>query len=148
MFLSLVHHGYPYERVILAAKMGIKRAEHGSGPRGRRLDKTGFIQEGELEIRIDHESGAEVLSLYGELDHSNAHVLESTLLGAESRETEAIILDLSGLEFCDSTGLGVIIRAATRSSQDSDRLAMLRARDQVQRLLKISGLEEHLPFID
>lgn len=148
MFLSLVHHGYPYERVILAAKWvsSVPSTEADDGDEG--LDRTGFIQEGELEIRIDHESGAEVLSLYGELDHSNAHVLESTLFGAESRDTEAIILDLSGLEFCDSTGLGVIIRAATRSSQDSDRLAMLRARDQVQRLLKISGLEEHLPFID
>ena len=113
-----------------------------------RLDKTGFIQEGELEIRVDHEVDTEVLSLYGELDHSNAQVLESSLLGAESRATEAIILDLSGLEFCDSTGLGVIIRAVTRSRQDSDRLVMLRAQDQVQRLLAISGLEEHLPFID
>ena len=101
-----------------------------------------------MQIRVDHEDGCDVLSLYGELDHGNAEVLESTLLAAESGEAEAIILDLSGLEFCDSTGLGVIIRAATRSSQDSDRLGMLRARDQVQRLLTISGLEEHLPFID
>ena len=112
------------------------------------MDKTRFIQQGELEIRVDNESGAEVLSLYGELDHSNAQVFESALLGAEVRDTEAIILDLSGLEFCDSTGLGVIIRAVTRSRQDSDRLVMLRAQDQVQRLLAISGLEEHLPFID
>jgi anti-sigma B factor antagonist len=112
------------------------------------VEQTRFIEEGELVIRVDHESGAEVLSLYGELDHSTAQVFESALLGSESRDTDAIILDLSGLEFCDSTGLGVIIRAATRSRQDSDRLAMLRARDQVQRLLAISGLEEHLPFID
>ena len=105
------------------------------------------IQERELAIRLESEPDTTIVSLYGELDLTSAQTLETTLVGL-GRDGGSIIVDLSGLEFIDSTGLAVLLRAVTRSRQDSDHLALLRGREQVQRVLQVTGLEDQLPFLD
>jgi anti-anti-sigma factor len=107
-----------------------------------------IVNQGELSIRLEEDSGTQVLALYGELDLSSAEVLDSTLRSVEAREPSGILIDLSGLQFIDSSGLAVLIDATTRSREDSDRLALLRGPDDVDRLFKLTGLTEHLPFVD
>jgi anti-sigma B factor antagonist len=107
-----------------------------------------LIEQGELKIRLEDEPQAAFISLYGALDLGTAEVLDSTIRSVESRTAKTIILDLSGLSFIDSTGITVLIRAATRSPSDINGLALLRGPEPVQRLFKLTGLEEHLPFAD
>jgi len=107
-----------------------------------------FIEAEELAIRVESDADATIISLYGELDLASANAFETAVRHAEGADTNSILLDLSGLDFIDSSGLAILVRAAIRSRQDSNRLALLRGRDQVQRLLEVTGLAEELPFID
>jgi anti-anti-sigma factor len=108
---------------------------------------TRFIEQGELALRVDYELDTATVSLYGEMDLATAEIVESELRSLEASAEEVILVDLSGLEFIDSAGLGVLLRACTRLHEDQ-RLGLMRPRDQVFRMLEISGLAEYLPFID
>ena len=63
------------------------------------------------------------------------------------REPERLIVDLSGLTFIDSTGLGVLIEARTRLA---NRRAFLLAAPglETRRALEISGLDRHFSVHD
>jgi anti-sigma B factor antagonist len=89
------------------------------------------------------------VSLYGELDASNARDLEAELSRwVEASGTRKTVIDLRGLAGIDSTGLAVLIRASQHASQLGHSLELRRATGQVGRMLALTGLDETLPFID
>lgn len=55
-----------------------------------------------------------------------------------------MIVDLRGLTFVDSTGLGVLVRAHQLAKQENRRFGLVRGDGQVTRLLTLTGLEEEL----
>ena len=84
----------------------------------------------------------------GELDLATAADLERELTRAEDSDAQSIILDLSGLQFIDSTGVRLLLRAQARSREDSNRLALLRGPAAVQRVFDLTGILDLLPFAD
>jgi anti-sigma B factor antagonist len=81
----------------------------------------------------------------GELDLDTAPQLEQPLHLAIADGAQAILVDLSGCEFIDSTGLAVLV-SAWKTVQQGDgtggRLVICCAADQVERLFKLTGVEE------
>jgi anti-sigma B factor antagonist len=103
---------------------------------------------GQLEVRSDREGTVHTICVTGELDLANAEDLERELRRAEASDALSIILDLSGLQFIDSTGVRLLIQAHDRSRGDSDRLALLRGPTAVQRVFELTGILDLLPFAD
>jgi anti-sigma B factor antagonist len=91
---------------------------------------------------------AVVLSLSGELDLVSTPQLEEALRVLDDPDTELLVLDLSGLEFMDSTGLHLLVRAQQAAEEAGRRLAVVRGREQVQRLLNLTGMSELLTIVD
>ena len=108
-------------------------------------DEPRRIEEGSLTIQSEPQD-ARFVSLYGELDGENARALEDEFIRIEATSVSRIVLDLSELEFIDSTGLAVIVRADTRARNDGHVLRLLRPRGQVGRAFELSGLDELLAF--
>jgi anti-anti-sigma factor len=88
------------------------------------------------------------IGLFGELDLASAEGVQRELERVEATNAEAIVLDLSGLTFTDSTGVRLIVMADARSRADCDRLTLLRGPASVQRVFALTGLENRLPFAD
>jgi anti-sigma B factor antagonist len=103
---------------------------------------------GRLRMTSDREGDVHTIGLFGELDLATAERVQHELEHAEATDAEAIVLDLSGLTFIDSTGVRLILMADARSRADSDRLALLRGPANVQRVFELTGLEDRLPFAD
>jgi anti-sigma B factor antagonist len=83
---------------------------------------------------------AAVISMAGELDLATAPELYSR--AATSLETRPIlILDMSGITFCDSSGFNALIRLRRRAEEAHGRLILAAPPDQVLRLLALSGAE-------
>ncbi|MDP1848432.1 MAG: STAS domain-containing protein [Solirubrobacteraceae bacterium] len=99
-------------------------------------------------MRSQRDGDVHTLRLTGEMDLSNAGEVERELLHAEATDAAAIIIDLSGLMFIDSTGIRLLISADARSRADSSRLSLTRPPAQVRRVLCIAGIDELLPFRD
>jgi anti-sigma B factor antagonist len=108
-------------------------------------DEPGRIEHGLLTIRSEQQD-AHLVSLHGELDGANAKTLEDEFIRIEATSVSRIVLDLSELEFIDSTGLAVIVRADTRAKNDGHVLRLLRPQGQVGRAFEISGLDQLLAF--
>ena len=84
--------------------------------------------------------GAVRLKLRGELDHSASEVLASAIARQKAARDPAI-LDLSELEFIDSSGVRVIVVAVRDARQDSWPLEVeKRLSWQVQRVFDVLGL--------
>ena len=96
---------------------------------------------------IDRVGDAVVVRLTGELDLYNAHELRDVLVDEAAGLPERVIVDLSGVEFIDSTALGVLIEARTKLP---NRRAFLLAAPalQTRRALEISGLDRHFGLHD
>ena len=103
---------------------------------------------GALTLTSERDGAVHVIALSGEVDVANAAEFEQDLRRVEATDAAAVIVDLSKLEFIDSTGLRVLIMADARSRADSNRLSLLRPPAGVFRVFVISGIAERLPFAD
>ncbi len=85
-----------------------------------------------------------LIELGGELDITNAHLLNQEHHLAEMSDATAVVVDLSRFSFMDSSGLHVLLRAFDR---EPERLRLRPAVDEhVQSLFRLTGMEERLPF--
>jgi anti-sigma B factor antagonist len=103
--------------------------------------------DGSLLIDVSREADRVVLRLDGELDLASVPLLESEVESATLDDPARIVLDLRGLEFIDSTGLRAILLQDKRSTERGQTFALVRGSEQVQRLMRMTGVDEHLKII-
>lgn len=95
------------------------------------------------------EDGLLVIAPTGELDIVSAAALEQHAAQAVSRgEHDALLLDLSGLSFIDSTGLRAIVEVGKVCKESGREFSLAPGPPAVQRLFEVTGLDEVLPFVD
>ena len=107
----------------------------------------GTSRFGFLEVRSERSGDEHVIALVGELDLDGADRVAQELQHAEATDARRILLDLSGLEFIDSSGIRLIIAADARSRIDGDRLALVRGPRPVHRVFELTGVAERLTFV-
>lgn len=89
-----------------------------------------------------------MIAVAGELDLASGPELEAELEQIAGPHTRLLVIDLSGLEFMDSTGLSIIVRAHQRLGGEGCELGLVRGSPQVQRLLDLTGVAERLRVVD
>jgi anti-sigma B factor antagonist len=96
---------------------------------------------------VERTGDAVVVSLAGELDLYNAEAVRAVLLEECARKPERVVVDLSRVDFIDSTALGVLIEA--RSKLENHRGFLLASpAAETRRALEISGLDRHFGLHD
>jgi len=103
-----------------------------------------------VELVITTESGADalVLALYGELDLATAPVFERQLEHARSTRPECLVVDLSGLQFMDSSGLHALLRATRPAPESGQQLQLLRGSRAIERVFELTGTAGLFSFVD
>jgi anti-sigma B factor antagonist len=98
-----------------------------------------------LRVEVRTEGTALVIEAYGELDLATAPQLVAQIdaLRANGRPSR-VLVDLAGVEFCDSTGLRALIGAAAELRAAGGRLAVSAPDGAVSRLIDITGAGEWL----
>lgn len=81
------------------------------------------------------------LSVSGEID---AHTAPRVADAIAASELSDLSIDMSGVEFVDSSGLRVLVEAHQRLESGGGRLRLVGASPAVKRLLEISGVDEYL----
>ncbi len=75
---------------------------------------------------------------------ANASLLQDALDADGLATTSTVVLDLQELQFIDSTGLRIILATRERCRERGQEFAVTPGSDQVQRLLSVTGVGEHL----
>jgi anti-sigma B factor antagonist len=100
-----------------------------------------------LQIEVARARDTTVIKLHGELDLASAPAFTAELEETRSQDQSAIVIDLTELEFMDSTGLRSILIAHERCEQNGRRFALIPGGRQVARMLEIARVEDHLNLI-
>lgn len=95
-------------------------------------------EHNELEHTID-------LAVFGEVDVYTAPQLREKLLPL-CQGGSSIHLDLSGVDYIDSTGLGVLIGAYKAQKSTDGKLIISGMNSRLTRLFRITGLQEIMEF--
>jgi anti-anti-sigma factor len=91
---------------------------------------------------------ATIIAVSGELDLASSPALQEELDRVDASGVPLLIIDLRTLDFMDSTGLSVLVRAHQRAEERGRELAMVKGPQQVQRLLSLTGVADRLTLAD
>jgi anti-anti-sigma factor len=85
-----------------------------------------------------------IIRLRGEIDIATAPALRERLLGVLRPGMGVVILDLSGVSFCDASGLGVLVGIHHHATAVGVTLRLTALHPRVTRMLHIHGLDRVL----
>lgn len=79
----------------------------------------------------------------GEIDLYTAPRLQSELAAviAQSAPESRIVVDMSGVEFCDSTGMNVLLSCLRQARERGGELELAAPRPAVKKILQVTGLD-------
>ncbi|WP_344595637.1 STAS domain-containing protein [Actinomadura vinacea] len=95
----------------------------------------------ELNVSTASQGGHAVVTATGELDLYTAPRLQTALAGLLREQVDRVVVDMSGIDFCDSTGMNVLLSAMKRLKERGGTLELAAPRPAVKRILQVTGLD-------
>jgi anti-sigma B factor antagonist len=103
--------------------------------------RTGKVPDVELQVSSRSQGDHTIVTLTGEIDLYTAPRLQSELVAAmRSADPALVVVDMSGVEFCDSTGMNVLLAAHRQACERGGDLALAAPRPPVRKILEVTGL--------
>ena len=96
-----------------------------------------------MSVRVERLPGEDVpvVAVHGELDIDGAPELRAALIETiEEQPGQHVVVDLEGVEFIDSAGLGVLLGGLERARAAAGDLALVATGQSVIRVLELTGL--------
>ena len=86
--------------------------------------------------------------LSGELDLASEEAVAAELTRRLAENPALLIVDLSGLEFIDSTGLRVLLTARNTAGTNGTQLLLTTPPPAIQRVFDVANVTEHFEYTD
>lgn len=102
------------------------------------------MERPELSISVQHAPGEVVLMLAGEIDMLTVTRLSNLVNELLADPPPRIVLDMSGVTFCDSQGLGTLVVLSRKANHAQSIMVLTQVGDFLQRVLDITGLRSAL----
>ncbi|MCG7523619.1 STAS domain-containing protein [Streptomyces sp. OfavH-34-F] len=83
-----------------------------------------------------------VLEVTGDLDHYTAPGMRAALDGLAIAEGQLLVVDLTGLEFCDSSGIGALLSVRSLVGERGGTMALAAVPANTARIMRIIGLDQ------
>ena len=94
----------------------------------------------ELGIDVRRADSHSIVDVKGEIDVYTAPKLREKLIELVSEGSYDVVVNLEGVEFLDSTGLGVLVGALKRVKAHDGSLSLICTQDKILKIFKITGL--------
>ncbi|MFI6759198.1 STAS domain-containing protein [Micromonospora sp. NPDC050417] len=102
------------------------------------------MERAELTIAVQRTCDEVILNLAGEIDMLTASRLSAAVNEVLSDAPPRVVLDLGGVTFCDSQGLGTLVVLSRKASHAQTLLVLTNVGDFLLRVLDITGLRSAL----
>ncbi|MFF4322948.1 STAS domain-containing protein [Streptomyces sp. NPDC001568] len=96
--------------------------------------------------RHTHSRGVTVLAVVGELDHHTAPELTRVIQDTPFSSDVPVLIDLSELDYCDSTGITVLVGAYHRAHEAGAPLLLVGLNADLMHVFRIIGLDQLFTF--
>lgn len=100
----------------------------------------------EVQATLDARTGR--LAVSGELDIATRQRLEEEVAALLAQGARAVVIDLGELSFIDSSGLSLLVVLREQANADGWTLGLTRPNGQVLSVVKLTGADKHLPFLE
>ena len=100
-----------------------------------------------VQIQTGRWNGLRRVALVGELDVANVKDAEAALLDIVRTGTP-LVLDMSGLSYLDSQGIGMLFRLSNQANVNGGSLTVANPQGIVRRVLEITECTSVIPVID
>jgi anti-sigma B factor antagonist len=98
-----------------------------------------------IEVISSPEQDQRVLRLSGPIVINNLFELQSTI---RSNSARRLIIDLTGVPYIDSAGIGALVGAYVTHQKDGRSLALVGVNDRVRAALQVTKVESFFRFFD
>jgi len=93
-------------------------------------------------VEDDGPGGTTVLRIGGMVKlGETVHEFERTLERAANERTGAVVLDLTDLEYLDSTAVGILVGGLHRMKSEDRELVLVNPRERIASLLRVANLD-------
>lgn len=100
-----------------------------------------------LTTSVLYDEGVALLALEGELDLAVSGLLDAAVQRLLEDRQRLVVLDIGGLSFCDSSGLGALLRSSRTLREAGGACLVAGARGPVARLLEITSMEQAMSVV-
>jgi anti-sigma B factor antagonist len=100
-----------------------------------------------LTVDASERDGWTVVVARGQLDVATAPGFRQDLLEAQYGGSSRVVVDLDGVEFLDSMGLGVLVGALKRARTHDGELVIACSRERLRHLFELTGLDQVLRLV-
>lgn len=101
-----------------------------------------------FRTRVREERGMPVVELEGEVDLSTSPQFKETVYRLIDSGKRDIVVDLDGLDFMDSTGLGVLVAVLKRTSMEGGRVRLVCSKRSILKVFQVTGLDKVFSIYD
>jgi anti-anti-sigma factor len=106
-------------------------------------DRTLGRREEKMEIDRSEDRGVSVVEVRGVINFGeSAREFSSYLQDLLAADVPAVLVDMSGIDHVDSTGLGELVGYLQKFEKDGRRLALYRPHRRILSLLRLTRLDE------
>jgi anti-sigma B factor antagonist len=99
----------------------------------------------EASFAVQVVGGVPVVATPEEIDITNAAGLRIALAEATARGRGTLVVDMSGTQFCDSSGIHILVRAHKRALAAGGELLLVLTAATVLRIFAITGIDRIIP---
>jgi anti-sigma B factor antagonist len=89
-----------------------------------------------------------VITIVGELDIATSPKVRELLSEAARDEDRPLVIDLSGCEFVDSTGLATLLHGAKPAQNGESNVALVCTGGEVRKLLELTAIDRTIPVYE
>lgn len=91
-------------------------------------------------------AGHPVIRLNGEFDSYTCSRVRSVMIELIEKGTNDLLIDLTGVEYIDSSGLGVLVGGSKRINAKGGKIHLLILDSQIREVFRMTGLERIFPI--
>jgi anti-sigma B factor antagonist len=103
----------------------------------------------ELNVSSRSHDDHTVVIVSGEIDLYTAPTLQGNLAAVLTGDLPArVVVDMSAVEFCDSTGMNVLLSSLRQARERGGQLELAAPRPAIRKVLQVTGLDSVFTIID
>lgn len=96
----------------------------------------------DLEVESSNRGEADVLALRGEIDVYTAPRLRQAIVDLVDGGSRRVVVDMTAVDFLDSTGLGVLVEGLKRARTHEGDLLLVATQEKILKIFDITGLNK------